>query len=81
MHLFDSLATYGHERLCFHHDPATGLRAMVAIHSTVLGDALGGTRRWCYATEEEARAGHEEVVTAWMSRPPGYIYHGKSTTF
>lgn len=44
----------GHERVCFHHDAETGLRAIIAIHSTKLGPALGGTRRWHYATEEEA---------------------------
>jgi len=54
MHLFDSIARHGHERICFHHDPATGLRAIIAIHSTVLGDALGGTRRWYYASESDA---------------------------
>lgn len=54
MPLFDSMAEHGHERVCFHHDPATGLRAIVAIHSTALGNALGGTRRWCYGTEEAA---------------------------
>ncbi len=44
----------GHERVCFHHDEDTGLRAIVAIHSTVLGNALGGTRRWHYSSETEA---------------------------
>jgi len=44
----------GHERACFHYDAETGLRAIIAIHSTKLGSALGGTRRWHYATEEEA---------------------------
>ncbi|HEU5085470.1 MAG TPA: Glu/Leu/Phe/Val dehydrogenase dimerization domain-containing protein [Acidimicrobiales bacterium] len=37
---------------CQHH--ASGLRAVIAIHSTVLGPALGGTRFWPYATEAEA---------------------------
>jgi len=54
MHLFDSIVRHGHERVCFHHDPVTGLRAIIAIHSTVLGDALGGTRRWAYASESDA---------------------------
>lgn len=54
MPLFESMAEHGHERVCFAHDPATGLRAIVAIHSTALGNALGGTRRWCYGTEEAA---------------------------
>ncbi|MCA9284563.1 MAG: Glu/Leu/Phe/Val dehydrogenase [Phycisphaerales bacterium] len=54
MSLFDQIAHYGHERVCFHHDPETGLRAIVAIHNTVLGNALGGTRRWHYTSEDEA---------------------------
>ena len=45
---------HGHERLAFHVDPATGLRAIIAIHNTVLGNALGGTRRWAYNDEAEA---------------------------
>ncbi|MDP6601697.1 MAG: Glu/Leu/Phe/Val dehydrogenase dimerization domain-containing protein [Phycisphaerales bacterium] len=52
--LFDELTQCGHEQLCFHHDPATGLRAIIAIHSTSLGNALGGTRRWYYESEESA---------------------------
>jgi leucine dehydrogenase len=54
MKLFEQMSEHGHERLAFHHDPATGLKAIIAIHSTVLGNALGGTRRWAYATEGEA---------------------------
>ena len=52
--IFEQIVNRGHERLCFHHDPETGLRAIVAIHSTALGNALGGTRRWYYASEEDA---------------------------
>jgi leucine dehydrogenase len=54
MKLFELLAGHGHERLAFHHDEATGLRAIIAIHNTVLGNALGGTRRWAYTDEAEA---------------------------
>ncbi|MCP4839230.1 MAG: Glu/Leu/Phe/Val dehydrogenase [Planctomycetes bacterium] len=54
MHTFGQMMQQGHERVCFHHDAETGLRAIIAIHSTKLGSALGGTRRWHYATEEEA---------------------------
>jgi leucine dehydrogenase len=54
MSVFDQMINRGHERVAFHHDPATGLRAIVAIHNTVLGNALGGTRRWYYETEEDA---------------------------
>ncbi len=54
MNTFGQMIDRGHERVCFHHDEETGLRAIIAIHSTRLGSALGGTRRWHYATEEEA---------------------------
>ncbi|MDP6158920.1 MAG: Glu/Leu/Phe/Val dehydrogenase dimerization domain-containing protein [Phycisphaerales bacterium] len=54
MHVFGQMIDRGHERVCFHRDVDTGLRAIIAIHSTKLGPALGGTRRWHYATEEEA---------------------------
>jgi len=54
MKLFELLAGHGHERLAFHHDETTGLRAIIAIHNTVLGNALGGTRRWAYNDEAEA---------------------------
>lgn len=54
MTIFQQMSAHGHERVAFHVDPATGLRAIVAIHSTVLGNALGGTRRWAYASEADA---------------------------
>ena len=53
MHTLESMTNMGHERVCFHQDEATGLKAIIAVHSTALGNALGGTRRWHYATEEE----------------------------
>jgi valine dehydrogenase (NAD+) len=43
-----------HEQVVFANDPATGLRAIVAIHSTALGPALGGTRFYPYATTADA---------------------------
>ena len=52
--IFDQMISRGHERLCFHQDPETGLKAIVAIHSTALGNALGGTRRWYYGSEADA---------------------------
>lgn len=52
--LFGTLSTTGHEQVVFCHDKVTGLRAIIAIHSTVLGPALGGTRMWDYASEQEA---------------------------
>jgi valine dehydrogenase (NAD+) len=45
-----------HEQVVFCNDPATGLRAIVAIHSTALGPALGGTRFYPYASTDEAVA-------------------------
>lgn len=52
--IFEQITSRGHERLCFHQDPETGLKAIVAIHSTALGNALGGTRRWYYESEADA---------------------------
>ena len=44
----------GHEQVVYCHDNATGLHAIVAIYSTALGPALGGTRFYPYATEDDA---------------------------
>ena len=44
----------GHEQVLFCTDQETGLKAIIAIHSTVLGPALGGTRMWMYSNEMEA---------------------------
>ena len=44
----------GHEQVVFFSDPSCGLKAIIAIHDTTLGPALGGTRMWPYASEEEA---------------------------
>src|SRR5512146_416316 len=54
MKLFDTIADMGHEQLVLCQDSATGYRGIIAVHSTVLGPALGGTRFWQYATDEEA---------------------------
>ncbi len=43
-----------HEQVLFCNDKATGLRAIIAIHNTVLGPSLGGTRMWPYNSEAEA---------------------------
>ncbi len=45
---------HNHEQIVFCNDNATGLRAIVAIHNTVLGPSLGGTRMWNYNNEMEA---------------------------
>lgn len=52
--IFGTLSQLGHEQVVFCHDEATGLKSIIAIHNTVLGPALGGTRMWNYATEQEA---------------------------
>ena len=52
--IFGSLLDFGHEQVVFCNDKATGLKAIIAIHNTVLGPALGGTRMWNYASEQEA---------------------------
>jgi leucine dehydrogenase len=44
----------GHEQVVFCQDAKTGLRAIIAIHDTTLGPALGGTRMWNYSNEEDA---------------------------
>ncbi len=45
---------HGHEQVVFTRDDATGLQCIIAIHSTALGPALGGTRFRAYDSEEEA---------------------------
>ena len=54
MHLFDNSAFDAHEDVHYFSDKTTGLRAIIAIHSTVLGPAAGGCRRWHYESEAQA---------------------------
>lgn len=54
MRVFDKLGEYRYEQLVFCHDKSTGLRAIIAVHDTTLGPALGGCRMWPYASEDEA---------------------------
>lgn len=56
MEIFDMREFDAHEQVAFGHDAATGLRAIIAIHSTVLGPAAGGCRMWAYASTAEAVA-------------------------
>lgn len=56
MSLFSHPEFDAHERVLFAHDPASGLKAVIAIHSTRLGPAAGGCRMWPYESEEEALA-------------------------
>lgn len=52
--IFSTLAKLGHEQVVVCSNPDTGLKAIIAIHNTTLGPALGGTRMWLYNTEKEA---------------------------
>lgn len=52
--LFSELTNMEHEQLVFCSRPEVGLKAIVAIHDTTLGPALGGTRMWHYHSEDEA---------------------------
>lgn len=54
MELFKEIASMGHEQILFAQDEKTNLKAIIAIHSTVLGPALGGMRIWHYQNEAEA---------------------------
>lgn len=54
MSLFEALERDGFEQVVFCNDVETGLKAIIAIHDTTLGPALGGVRMWNYNCEEEA---------------------------
>ena len=54
MGVFEAIGSRGHEELVFGYDPSSGLKSIIAIHSTALGPALGGTRFFPYATEAAA---------------------------
>src|SRR5699024_790273 len=54
MNIFKQLQSDDYEQLIYCHDAKSGLKAIIAIHDTTLGPALGGTRMWNYASEEEA---------------------------
>ncbi|ERJ11584.1 Leu/Phe/Val dehydrogenase [Haloplasma contractile] len=54
MNKFDYMSKYGYEQMVYFYDKETGLKGITCIHDTTLGPALGGTRLWNYATEEEA---------------------------
>lgn len=51
---FEKLYQMGHEQVVFFSDDDCGLKAIIAIHDSTLGPALGGTRMYPYANEEEA---------------------------
>lgn len=52
--VFGQISFDGHEQVVFCHDKDTGLKAIIGIHNTILGPALGGTRMWNYTNEWEA---------------------------
>jgi leucine dehydrogenase len=54
MEIFKYMETYEYEQLVFCQDKQSGLKAIIAIHDTTLGPALGGTRMWTYDSEEDA---------------------------
>ncbi|MBS1774964.1 MAG: Glu/Leu/Phe/Val dehydrogenase [Bacteroidetes bacterium] len=52
--VFEHMQQMGHEQVVFCHDPHSGLNAIIAIHNTTLGPALGGTRLWNYGSHNDA---------------------------
>lgn len=54
MEIFKYMQKYDFEQVVFCQDEASGLKAIIAIHDTTLGPALGGSRMWTYASEEAA---------------------------
>ena len=54
MSVFATMTNMGHEQVVFVENQEFGLKAIIAIHNTVLGPSLGGLRIYPYATEEEA---------------------------
>ena len=52
--VFGQVTQMGHEQVVFCHDETTGLKAIIGIHNTVLGPAVGGTRMWNYVSDQEA---------------------------
>jgi leucine dehydrogenase len=54
MEFFELINEHGHEQVVFWNEPSCGYRGIIAIHNTVLGPALGGTRFWQYNNDREA---------------------------
>ncbi len=52
--IFSQLQAHNHEQIVFCQDKHTGLKAIIAVHNTVLGPGLGGTRIWNYTNDAEA---------------------------
>ncbi|AVX20063.1 leucine dehydrogenase [Carboxydocella sporoproducens DSM 16521] len=54
LEVFEYMKKYDYEQVVLCYDKASGLKAIIAIHDTTLGPALGGTRMWTYASEDDA---------------------------
>lgn len=54
MELFKTIREMGHEQVLFYHDKKSEMKAIIALHDTGLGSAMGATRLWPYISEEEA---------------------------
>jgi leucine dehydrogenase len=54
MEILEKKTNSEHEKVLIGHEPASGYRGIIAIHSTARGPAVGGTRLWNYASEDEA---------------------------
>ena len=52
--VFETISKRDHEQVIYCNDPSSGLKAIIAIHSTALGPALGGCRMYPYKNEEDA---------------------------
>ncbi len=70
--VFDQIQEMGHEQVVFCHDPVSKLNAIIAIHNTTLGPALGGTRLWNYAS-------HEAGITDALRLSRGMTYKAAIT--
>ncbi|HYN65709.1 MAG TPA: Glu/Leu/Phe/Val dehydrogenase dimerization domain-containing protein, partial [Ornithinibacter sp.] len=64
----DLIDLTGHEQVAFCCDPETGLRAIIALHDTALGPALGGTRFHPYASMDQALADVLRLSRAMTSK-------------
>ena len=54
MNVMEEITKWGHEKVLFVNNEKAGLKAIIAVHNTNLGPAIGGCRLWPYASEEEA---------------------------
>src|SRR5437899_1149621 len=69
LELFPLLAEHDHEQVSIAYEPTSGYRGIIAIHSTVLGPALGGTRFWSYRTDAAALMPAPGLATGRTHQP------------